>query len=96
MKKAHLDYIKHALTSGYKVAVMVEGEVALKSSDSYKKIKDEVEAYDAIVTMLVRDVAKKETVSWADVLIEYGQKPEETICDYALNDYNESWIAQYN
>ena len=95
MKKAYLDYIKYALQSGYKVAVLVEGEVALKSSDSYKAIKNEVEANDAIVSLMVRDVVKKETVAWADVLLEYGQRPEETILDYGVNDYNEAWAKNY-
>lgn len=95
MKKAYLNYINHALKSGYKVAVLVEGEVALKSSDSYQAIKSEVEAYDAIVTLMVRDVEKKETVAWAEVLLEYNQTPEETIMDYGVNDYNEQWAKNY-
>lgn len=95
MKKAYLNYIKNALQSGYKVAVLVEGEVTLKSSSSYQAIKDEVEAYDAIVTLLVRDVEKKETIAWADVLLEYNQEPEETVFDYEPNDYNKNWAKNY-
>ena len=95
MKKAYLDYIKYALASGYKVAVMVEEEIVLKSSDSYKKIKEEIEAYDAIVSLVVRDVAKKETVAWADVILDYDQSPDETILDYNVNQYNQDWSDQY-
>lgn len=95
MKKAYLDYIKYALASGYKVAVMVEEEIVLKSSDSYKKIKEEVEAYDAIVSLLVRDVAKKETIGWADVILDSAQGAEESILDYDINDHNNAWAKAY-
>ena len=95
MKQAYLHYIKHALNTGYKVAVMCDGEVVLKSSDSYKKIKNEVEAWEAFITLIVRDVEKKETVGWADVILEKGRTPEESISDYSVTPHNEAWEKDY-
>jgi len=95
MQKAYLNYIKYALKQGYKIALEVEGEIVLKSSGSYKAIKDEVEAYDAEVVLIVRDVEAKETLGVAVVILEYGQEPEESIVDYTVTPYNDKWAEQY-
>jgi hypothetical protein len=95
MKEAYLHYIKYALNAGYKVAVECDGDVVLKSSSSYKKIKDEVQAWEAFITLVVRDVEKKVTVGWADVILEKGRIPEESISDYSVTPHNEAWEKAY-
>ena len=96
MKQAYLHYIKHALEAGHTISVFVEGEYHLKRSTSYKAVKDEVEAWDDLPELVVRDGASKEIIGVAVVnLYDKADEPEGSIMDYTMSEYNNAWNKKY-
>lgn len=95
MKKAHLDYINYAMAQDFTISVFAQSEgYVLKRSKSYKAIKEELEAYDDIMELVVRN-KEGEQVGVAVVILEWNQEPDESISDYTVTPYNTQWEKQY-
>ena len=94
--KAHIHLIKYALARNCTINVDGGGdELDLVKSDKYQEIKDAVEAVDSARMIIFKD-DDREIFGWAYVVLECGQHPAETINDYSVTSFMETWAEQYN
>ena len=93
MQKAHLNLIRYALDQGCTGSVDGGGdELDLIDGNRYQQIKDDVEAV-ADPTIIINRDGKQ--LGWAFIVLEHGQDPTETVCDYSVSNFMETWAAQY-
>lgn len=92
--KAYKHLIKHAITAGHTVSVY-DGEVwEVKRSTSYKEIVDCVESVEE-AAMRIRDKEGAIVVSSVTVSA-FGLADDETVVDYTVTPFMDSWEATYN
>lgn len=92
--KAYKHLIKHALAAGHTVSVY-DGEVwEVKRSISYKAIVDCVESVEE-AALRIRD--KKNAIVVSSVTVSaFGLADDETVVDYTVTPFMDSWEATYN
>lgn len=104
--KAYLYVIKRALADGKRVAIWdcegydwITKRVGPASPRAYQTLKDGIEAIEWS-NIEVWDVDPDghcgDPIATFAVMLEYGQPPEETICDYVCSEYAERVMADYD
>jgi hypothetical protein len=93
MQAAYTNLIKYALKDGHTVSVWDGEEWQVKRSTSFKAIKEAVESVEEAV-LRIRDT-EGNIIGWASVSA-FGLEPEETVVDYGVNKYMDTWNDNYN
>lgn len=97
MKSAYKHYLQRAFNQGHVVHVDDGGDETIHCN-TYQEALDAVEAVESATALVVRkdrsESGKWVRLGWA--LIIPGLDPEETVADYSVTDYNESWEREYD
>jgi hypothetical protein len=94
MQKAYLHLIKYALANNATVSVHDSEEWAAKRSTSYNEIKHAIESVD-ISDLRIRDKDTGEVLGWAGIVLERGQRPDESVYDCEVCPFMDAWDAAY-
>ncbi len=103
MKKAYLHNIKHALDKGYRLCIKdgEEGDILVKTR-GYFEAKEAIECMDFTTILWQTETSTEErdngakpfkTLAW--FAVNLWNDADETIYDYAYNEYTKSWERQY-
>jgi hypothetical protein len=91
MQQAHLHLIKYALAQGHNVSVFDGEEWDVEHSTKYTDIKECSECADDATLEVFN--TKGESLGAAYVLLL--DEPEETVVDYTVTDFMNSWDSAY-
>ena len=91
-KKAHLNLAQWALNKNCNISVFVDGDIELKKSNNYEKIKEYLECADEVEIIIYseHDIYK----AWA-LIIPFNDD-EESVCDYSANSFMNDWELQFD
>jgi hypothetical protein len=92
MQTAYIHLIKYALGQGYTVSVWDGEEWQVKRSKDRDTIIDAVKSVEE-AQLRIRD-QDGNIVGWA-LVSAYDLQPEETVMDYGVNEWMESWYKGY-
>ena len=92
MQQAHLHFIKYALSQGHNVSVFDGEEWDVENSTNYKDIKECSECADDATLEVFN--AEGESLGAAYVIL--SDEPEETIVDYTVTPFTQSWDTDYD
>jgi hypothetical protein len=91
MQQAHLHLIKYALAQGHNVSVFDGEEWDVEHSTKYTDIKECSECADDATLEVFN--TKGESLGAAFVIL--SDEPEESIVDYTVTDFMNSWDSAY-
>lgn len=102
--KAYLYVIKRALADGHRVAVWSceggcwETKFIRQRSGAFNELKAAVESQDwtnIVVKSVDSEGRSVDKIATFAVMLDYGQAPGETICDWVVSDYADQVMADY-
>jgi len=94
MKKAHLHLIKYAIKKGYSISVQGDDDgPTLVKSKSINAVKKEVEDFEVARIHIYEDGTEGHVAS---ALLTPYEAPEETVCDYSVCLFMDSWQKAYD
>jgi hypothetical protein len=94
--KAYIHLLQYALSNGHKVSVWDGEEWQVKKSTDAAAIIEAIESVEEAeisITGAADDPAR--IIGWA-LVSAYGLQDDETVIDFAYNDYMLEWESTYN
>ena len=93
MQTAYIHMIKHAINQGNTVSVWDGEEWQVKRSTSLHAIMDAVKSVEE-AKLRIRD--QHGNVVASALVAAYGLEPDETVMDYSVCPWTETWEQAYN
>jgi hypothetical protein len=90
--KAYKHLVRFALAAGHNVSVFDGEEWATDKSTDYQEIIEAIESVEE--AQLVINATADIRMAWARVSA-FGLADDETVVDYTVNDFMNSWEAAY-